>query len=101
MSKEHEITIATWGESGPVAGHDDKYKTGIKGRRWALLASTWREGVEVGTQHQCRSDSKWHYGAGYYTVSLTRNWRVGYSEERYDGYHCGLSLGFLHINWLR
>lgn len=43
-------------------------------------------------------DLEW-YAIRHYTVSFWRNWIWGIHHTYYDGPHCSIHFGFLHINW--
>jgi hypothetical protein len=94
---------------GAISGHDDKYKTGIIGRRWAFVIDKWSIGFErqwgylddlwgVGTV--------WGMGAGYYIVGIypwksrDRWFKFGFDSNYYDGQHNVIMLGPIYISWM-
>ena len=89
------MTLLSLFECGPIAGHDDRYQTGIKGRRWALVVNH----AGVGFEHQCLYDDGWSWGAGYYLLGVRREWRLGYYNAYYDGDHHVVSLGPFYFTW--
>lgn len=86
--------------SGPRPGHDDKYKTGITGRRWALVARKW----ELSWEHQCLFGDREHSGPYYYTLGVyadPRLWfaKFGRTEIQYDGFHNCFQVGPFYVAW--
>lgn len=84
-----------------IIGHDDVYKTNIKGRRWAFVKyyNDVREILTIGFEHQCKYEDEWVYGVGYYQLCITKDWKFGYTSTYYDYNHKSFSLGPLHFNW--
>lgn len=93
------MNLLTWGEEPETRGNHmpcDAF-------RWALEANSWKgEGASLGIaqQHRFRNMSTWFsLHSRFYGVSLTRAFSFGVDHAYYDGPHCSLSLGFLHILW--
>jgi hypothetical protein len=42
---------------------------------------------------------EWCGGVDYYDLGIVGPWRVGQEHAYYDGPHCRLSVGFLHVMW--
>lgn len=102
--------LLTFKETGPIVGHDDLYKTGIAGRRWAVGTNKWllEDGVifySLGITHQLKTKAGewWPSAVGYYNVNISfspRTWLTwGYSRIYYDGSHCSLHLGPIALAW--
>lgn len=79
-----------------------KFETGLawptaplRGWRWTFQAERWT----LGFIEQIKwPDLEWDDNRRFY-VTLWSRWLWGFSHVYYDGNHCALHLGFLHIYW--
>ena len=97
---ESSVILFTLFNEGPIPGHDDKYQTGITGRRWALCLERWG----ISWEHHCLYGDKVHFGPSYYTVGVhldPRLWfqRFGRTEIQYDGFHNSFQVGPFYVSW--
>jgi hypothetical protein len=94
------MNLISFKSEGPIVGHDDKFNTGIIGRRWAMVARRWYVGFE--SQHRYKN-YEWSAAAGEYYIAgfmtSLRDWGFGYSKAQYDGFHCALWFGPFYISW--
>jgi hypothetical protein len=64
--------------------------------RKALSIARWY--IDWQDQYLSSHDGKWHdIHSGGYGISITPHWYWGFEHVYYDGPHCFLSLGYLHI----
>ena len=66
-------------------------------RRWVLDMNPF--GMEISFQIFHAGTRKWRGVNPYYSVCLTKHFRLGGRHDYYDGPNCGFSLGFLHFEW--
>jgi hypothetical protein len=93
----------------PSYATDEHRKKGVTvdGWRWAIHTGAWKNGISLDLIHEIKHDKikdneeeEWdpHHGE-YFTVSITRFFRLGSIHNYYDGPNCGFSIGFLHFSW--
>lgn len=92
------MILFSFANTGPIPGFDDRLRTNILGRRWALEVTP----TSISFTHQYRTESGWLYGVGYYDVGVLhpKRFRLGYSEVEYNGIHHTLWLGVFYASWL-
>jgi hypothetical protein len=87
---------------GPIEGHDDRFNTGILGRRWALQVYGDSGAVYLGLEFQCKYELLgWKPAGEYYVAGVNLGlWQLGHTEAEYDGVHHSISLGPLFVAWM-
>ena len=73
--------------------------------RWTFQVGAWTNpvvrGIFAGFVHQHQLKGVWYSShTTTYEVSLTTKFALGQEHIYYDGPHCMLDLGFLHIQWI-
>lgn len=73
----------------------------LKHYRWVVEAHTWFKaaGISLTKQISYTNESGKWWDTTYMSVSLNRHFHWGMNHSYYDGPHCCLSLGLIHISW--
>jgi len=86
----------------PRYATDEDRKKGVRvdGWRWAIHSYAWKNGGSLDLVHEILHGEEWDsHHCEYFTISITRFFKLGSSHDYYDGPNCGFSLGFLHLSW--
>lgn len=69
--------------------------------RWTIQTNWFKGGgFQIGFVHQSQSNGEWcDSHTSVYALSLHRPASFGIEHYYYDGPHCSLSLGWLHVLW--
>ena len=93
------LTFFSWAKEGPTPGHDDVYKTGITGRRRAIVLDGNGRASWFSYEYQYESDGKWNSVGHYATLGIQKKPQVGVYGTYYDGEHRVIHLGWFFIAW--
>ncbi len=73
---------------------------GRRPTRWVLELTNY--GIDLHQQVKFDSDlhgREWIYGSASYNIFLHKDFNFEMYHTYYDGFHCGLSLGWITFGW--
>lgn len=91
------MNLLKWNET-----HEETVVYESIGRRaWrnVLHVAWFGIGLEREYKRIDEADSEWRTIQTFFGVSITSHFRLGMDHVYYDGPHCMLSIGFLHLYW--
>lgn len=71
-------------------------RLGRRSWRWTVFVERWVAGAE---QQVLFRGGGWRSANRYVRAWVDGMWRIGMDHGYYDGPHCQLSIGWLHVGW--